>query len=156
MAKAKQVVKSFLDLMSEVDNDDWRAFLYREEERMKRKFFPMGKALGEESRLIAYMNYIATRPEWQPKSVETYKFFMAWKQVSGFMPFEGRVGTHPGKRAEIALVNEALQYYFERFMKKSFTFGMTQADWDEDFEKQAKKLFGEPFYAPVEKDDIPF
>ena len=152
MAKAKQVVKTFLDMMSEIDEMSWEAFLSREEERLSRKFYPMGKTLGEESRLIVYLNFICKNTALRPKFTDSFRFFETWKKVSGYMPFEGRAGANPGVKADISRVNEGIKYFTQCFAV-GFEPSMTQEDWDADMEYHYQKVFGSEVF---NGDDIPF
>ena len=152
MAKAKQVVKSFMDMMAEVDEMSWEAFLSREEVRVDKKFYPIGKNLGEESRMISYLNFLCKNPASRPKFAEAFKFFETWKKVSGYMPFEGRAGANPGVKADMVRVNEGIKY-FTQYFAVGFTPSMTQEDWDADMEYYYRKVFGE---AVFNGDDLPF
>lgn len=152
MAKAKQVVKTFLDMMSEVNELSWEAFLAKEEERLSRKFYPMGKTLGEESRLIAYLNFVCKNSAYRPKFTDSFKFFEIWKKVSGYMPFEGRAGANPGVKADISRVNEGIKYFTQCFAV-GFEPSMTQDDWNADMEYHYQKVFGSEVF---KGDDIPF
>lgn len=154
MAKAKQAVKSFMDMMNEVTEDGWQAFLSKEEVRVGRNFYQLGKNLGEESRVIAYLNFLCKNSAYQPKSSDSYRFFETWKKVSGYMPFEGKVGPNPGIKADIIRVNEGIQYFFEHFLEKSFVPSMTQEAWDKDEVYHYQKVFG--YTDPIGNDDIPF
>lgn len=152
MAKAKQVVKTFVEMMSEVDEMSWEAFLSREEVRLNRKFYPMGKTLGEESRFIAYLNFICKNAALRPKFADSFKFFETWKKVSGYMPFEGRAGSNPGVKADIVRVNEGIKY-FTQYFAVGFEPSMSQEDWDADMEYHYQKVFGSEVF---KGDDIPF
>lgn len=154
MAKAKQVVKTFVSMMAEITEDSWQAFLSKEENRLSRKFYPMGKNLGEESRMISYLNFICKNGNLRPKFQDSYKFFETWRQVSGYMPFEGRTGENPGVKADIALVNQGIQYFLEWCLRIKFEPSMTQEDWDLDEAYHYQKVFGA--YAEPVSDDIPF
>ena len=154
MTKVKQVVKTFVEMMSEVDENSWQAFLSREEERMHRKFYAFGKNLGEESRLVAYLNFVCRNPDYHPKSIKAFSFFETWKKVSGYMPFEGKAGNNPGKKADVDRLNEGIQYYFRTFLERSYVTSMTQEQWDLDEAYHFQKVFGA--YAEPVDDDIPF
>jgi hypothetical protein len=155
MAKVKQVVKSFVEMMAEVNELSWEAFLAKEEDRLGRRFFPMGKTLGEESRLIAYLNFICKNSNYRPKFTDAFRFFETWKRVSGYMPFEGRAGSNPGVKADIVRVNQGIKYFTQCFAV-GLEPSMTQEDWDADFAFHHQKVFGA--YAGTEPigDDIPF
>lgn len=152
MAKTKQVVKTFLDMMAEVSDNSWQAFLSKEEGRLGKKFYPIGKNLGEESRMISYLNFIWKNIALRPKFTESFKFFETWKKVSGYMPFEGKVGPNPGIKADIVRVNEGIKYFTQCFAV-GFEPSMTQEDWDADMEYHYQKVFGSEVY---KGDDIPF
>jgi hypothetical protein len=152
MAKAKNAVKSFMDMMAEVNELSWEAFLSKEEERLSRKFYPMGKTLGEESRLIVYLNFLCKNSAFRPKFADSFRFFETWKKVSGYMPFEGRAGSNPGVKADISRVNEGIKYFTQQFAV-GFEPSMTQEDWDADMEYYYQKVFGSEVF---KGDDIPF
>lgn len=156
MAKAKQVVKSFMDMMLEVDILGWQPFLEKEETRLKRRFYSMGKNLGEESRLIAYLNFLAKNPNMKPtRCNNSYAFFDVWKRVSGYMPFEGRAGDNPGKSADMARVCEGISMFLQD-QGVRFDPNMTQEDWDADFLYHYQKVFGEWETPEPTDSDIPF
>lgn len=153
MAKTKNAVKTFLDMMSEIDEMSWEAFLSREEERLSRKFYPMGKTLGEESRLIVYLNFLCKNSAYRPKFTDSFRFFETWKKVSGYMPFEGKAGSMPGVRASIPHVNEGIAVFLQNFGIK-YAPTMTQEQWGEDEVYHHRKVFGTN--SVVSADDIPF
>lgn len=153
MAKAKQTVKSFLEMMEEIDENSWEAFLSREEERLNKKFFPIAKNLGEESRLISYLNHLCKNAASRPKFPNAFKFFETWKRVSGYMAFEGRAGAMVGVRASMPHVNEGVEIFLKHF-GITYTSTMTQEAWNEDELYHHRKVFGTT--NSTNSDDIPF
>lgn len=132
---------SFVKAMKAFENSkSFVSFLAKEEERLEISFFPIAK-MAEESRFMAYLNFLVKHRAARPAGLEE-SFFQIWKSCSGYMPFVGKNGPTPGKNANMEMVCEGISYAAGVLGIEIDTSSLTQEDWDRNFQYWTDRLFG--------------